>query len=163
MPKAKKRKVLITRDRKTRRVDIEAAGLILIEAMAAEGNDERTIAKALSISKTTLRDCRDRDPKVADAWDTGHAQLADEVTHLLLAMGRKGNVVALIYLSKARLGWSEGPKEDDRKSLVTINLPEARTPEDHMKLLEYKPQETLPEQEQEKSDAFGPLNRKVIA
>ena len=156
---------LITRARtKGRPLEILPAGRLLIEAMAAEGNDERTIAKALGIGKTTLRDIRDRDESVADAWDMGHAQLADEITHALLALGRKGNVVALIFLAKCRLGWIDQPQpKEERAPSVIINLPEARTPEAHMKLLEHQPQEAIEIEQPEKSDAFGPLNRKVIA
>ncbi len=49
------------------KVTVTPAGLALIEAMAAEGNDQRTIAKALGIGRTTLTDIRDRDPEVTEA------------------------------------------------------------------------------------------------
>lgn len=142
------------------KVTVTPAGRVLIEALASEGNDQLTIAKALGISRPTLIACRDRDVKVEEAWATGHAQLADEITHALLALGRKGNVVALIYLSKARLGWTDQPQAEERAPSVVINLPESRTPEEHMKLLTYQPTEQLPEAMQ-KSDIFGPIPAKA--
>ncbi len=42
-------------------------------------------------TKATLTDIRDRDPEVTEAWESGHAALADEPTHLLLSQARKGN------------------------------------------------------------------------
>ena len=73
------------------KVTVTPAGLALIEAMAAEGNDQRNTAKALGIGRTTLTDIRYRDPEVTEAWESGHAALADELTHLLLSQARKGN------------------------------------------------------------------------
>lgn len=126
MPSAKS-KALVTRAAApgrggAKRVAITAAGLAVIEAMAAEGNDNRTIAKRLGINKSTLEDIRDRDPAVAEAWERGHAALADELTHILLSHARKGNVVAAIYLTKARLGWREGTPAEGHKQAVQVNI-----------------------------------------
>lgn len=154
-----KSKALIVRSKG--KTAILPEGRALIESMAAEGNDQRTICKALGISRRTLVRCRERDEKVEDAWADGHAQLSDTITHLLLQAGQKGNVIALIFLAKCRLGWIDQPKAEAPAPSVVINLPESRTPEEHMKLLEL---ELVPQDEgaKEKSDVFGPLSKKVV-
>ena len=148
------------RDGVEAKVTVTEAGRILIEAMAAEGNDPGTIAKALGIDRSTLNRIKERDEQVAEAWAMGLAQLADEITHALLALGRKGNVVALIFLAKCRLGWIDQPKPDERSPNIVINLPESRTPEDYMKLIEHQPMKQLPAPE--KSDVFGPIPKAVV-
>ena len=154
-----RRKPLITRRKSV--VTITPDGCALIEAMATEGQDERTLAKALGIGQSTLKRCKERDEAVKDAWADGHAALADEVTHLLLQAGRKGNVIALIFLAKCRLGWIDQPKVAEPQPNVIINLPESRSPEAHMKLLEFQPVEQLPEATQ-KSDIFGVIPKVVV-
>lgn len=159
MTKRKRKPALITRRKNV--VTITPEGRAVIEAMAEAGNDERTIAKALGIGQTTLTRCRERSPEVKEAWLNGHALLADEITHLLLQAGRKGNVIALIFLAKCRLGWVDQPKAEEKAPSVLIQLPSSRTPEEYQKLITYQPVETLPETE-EKSDVFGPIPAKVV-
>lgn len=162
MTKKAKRKALIARSRGT--VTITPTGRALIEAMAAQGNDQRTIARALGIGQSTLVRCKERDEAVKDAWADGHALLADELTHILLGHARgdgKASVIAAIYLTKARLGWTDQPQSEERAPNVVINLPESRTPEAYLKLIEHKPLLQLPEPE-EKTDAFGKIPRKVV-
>lgn len=127
---------LIARDgnRAQGTVSVAPAGLALLERMFAEGQDYRTVAKALGISGETLRQCRKRQPEVDEAWESGIARLADEITHLLLKHARKGNVVAAIFLAKARLGWREGDAPEARANIV-INLPDAATPEAYMRMV----------------------------
>ena len=121
-----------------KRAEVTPAGLAVIEAMATEGNDQRTIARALGIDKKTLTDLRDRDPAVAEAWERGHAALADELTHILLTHARNGNLVAAIFLTKARLGWrDQGPADGGPSQAVqvNINLPEPKSREEYMRAI----------------------------
>jgi len=135
-----KDRALIVRegDRRLGTVTVKPHGLALIERMASVGQDQRTIAKALGISAKTLLEARGRQPEVADALERGHARLADELTHILLRHARRGNVVAAIFLTKARLGWREGDAPDTRPNIV-INLPDATTPEQYMRLINAAP------------------------
>lgn len=111
-PRAGKAKVLLT-----------ALGLQRVELLASEGNDQRTIAKELGLAWSTFRDLRDRDEAVQEALARGHGALADELTHHLLKAVRKGNVVAAIYLTKARLGWVEGQAPDGvARPAVQVNI-----------------------------------------
>lgn len=98
-------------------------GLERLEALAGAGNDQRTIAKELGIAWSTFRNLRDRDEAVQEALARGQGTLADELTHHLLKAARGGNVVAAIYLTKARLGWVEGQVPDGApKNAVQVNI-----------------------------------------
>jgi len=98
-------------------------GLARLEELAGAGNDQRTIAKELGIAWSTFRDLRDRDEAVQEALARGQGTLADELTHHLLKAARGGNVVAAIYLTKARLGWVEGQvPEGAPKTAVQVNI-----------------------------------------
>jgi hypothetical protein len=123
---------------KTATATVTPEGLKVLTAMAAEGQDQRTMAKRFGLSQKTLQSIAKRDPEVEEALAVGKAALADELTHLLLANARKGNVIAAIYLTKARLGWREGDTPDARPNIV-INLPDAATPEAYMRLINTAP------------------------
>ncbi len=119
--------------------NITPAGLKVIEAMAAEGQDQRTIAKRLGVDRKTLTDLRERDPAVALAWERGHGELASELTHMLLHKAREGNIIAMIYLTKARLGWREGtPAEGAGAPAVQVNIqiPPPMSPEEFAAIIE---------------------------
>lgn len=119
---------------KTAPVTITPAGLAVIEAMAAEGQDQRTIAKHLGINHQTFNNLRKTRPEVELALERGHAALGDELTHHLLNAARNGNIVAMIYLTKARLGWREGDAPEARPN-ITINLPDSQTPEAYLRAI----------------------------
>lgn len=141
------------------RVTVTEAGRLLIEAMASEGNDPGSIAKALGIGRSTLRRICERDESVAEAWEMGKATLADTITHLLLEQGRKGNTTALIFLAKCRLGWIDQPQPEERAPAVVIHLPDARSPEDYMKMIEHQPQLQLPAPEEVPDILSRPVTR----
>lgn len=122
---------------RTAKAEVTAAGLAAIEAMSAEGQDLRTIAKRLGVGHSLLKVWRKDMPAVAEAFERGHAALADEITHLLLRHARKGNVVAAIFLAKTRLGWREsGPTDNGAKVAVQINLPGAMDPKSYADAIE---------------------------
>jgi hypothetical protein len=128
------RATLVTRagSGKTAPYTVTPAGLKVIEAMAAEGQDQATIARKLGLHRKTLMDIVKRCPDVEEVMASGKALLADELTHHLLTAARKGNVVAAIYLTKARLGWVEGDRPETRPNII-INLPDAATPEAYLR------------------------------
>lgn len=151
-PVAKPAGALITRPSDTARdgpaakATVTPAGLKVIEAMAAEGQDQRTIAKRLGVDRRTLTVMRDRDPAVAEAWGRGHGELASELCHILLTHAREGNVIAAIFLTKARLGWrDQGPVDGgpDNRVLVNISIPPPMSDAEFRKIIEGK-QATLP-------------------
>jgi hypothetical protein len=121
------------------RVAITDAGLEVMERLAAEGNDQRSIAKALGLSQTAYRDLIERDEAAREALARGHGALSDELTHHLLTAARKGNITAAIYLTKARLGWIEGQAPDGApKTAVQVNIqiPRAMTDAEFARVIE---------------------------
>lgn len=126
------KRALISRSRKKGcAISVLPPGLKIIKAMAAEGQDQVTISKTLGINVTSFRKLRDEVEAVGTAFDEGHAELADELTHIMLTHARKGNLTAAIFLAKSRLFWSDrhdGIPEEKRPNVV-INLPASMTPE----------------------------------
>jgi hypothetical protein len=115
-----------------RRKGVGRKGRALIESLAAEGHSNTSIAKTLKMSSETLRQIRKRDPSVQECLDRGRASLEVELTHLLLQAAREGNVVAMIYLTKARCGWVEGQPPADTRPNITINLPASFSPAEYL-------------------------------
>lgn len=113
-------------------------GYKAMAAMAAEGQDQHSMAAALGMNRSTLQALIKRDQRAEDAMNVGKALLADELTHHLLNAARKGNIVAMIYLTKARLGWREGDTSEARPNII-INLPDAQTPEAYMRMVSQQP------------------------
>jgi len=127
---------------KNKAITITNDGLAVIERMAANGNANATIAKALGTSAQVLRKMLDADERVALAYDTGKARLADELTDILLTHAREGNVTAAIYLSKARLGWrDQGPSTATTATQVNIHIPAPMSDEDFKKMIQVKSEE----------------------
>ncbi|MCK1684664.1 hypothetical protein [Bradyrhizobium sp. 145] len=116
------------------RATLTPEGLRALAAMAAEGQDQYSIAAALGMNRSTLQALIKRDEQAEEAMNLGKALLADELSHLLLRAARRGNIVAAIYLTKARLGWVEGLAPETRPNIV-INLPDAATPEAYLKAI----------------------------
>jgi hypothetical protein len=111
---------------------LKPAGYALIERMSKDGRDIVSIAKALGMHRDVFRNLRKRDPAAQEALDRGRAQLGDELTDIFLEQARKGNTVAAIYLSKARLGWRDqgpDPAAGQTNVQVNINMPPNMTDE----------------------------------
>jgi hypothetical protein len=125
------------------RAIVTKEGLAALAAMAAEGQDQATMAAALGVNRTTLSALIKRDAEAEEALHVGKAALSDELTHLLLRAARKGNIVAAIYLTKARLGWREGDAPDVKPNII-INLPDAQTPEAYLRMLDVTPAKDNP-------------------
>jgi hypothetical protein len=126
-------KALVVRDGTSQvaTTHITPAGLQLITALAAEGNDQATIAYHLGMHRKTFTENIKRDPAVDEAYAVGKALLANTITHNLLKLANAGNVVANIFIAKARLGWIEGSAPDTKPNVV-INLPDCKTPEAYL-------------------------------
>lgn len=90
---------------------ITDAGLEQVERDAKNGLANATIAKRLGLDRHTFVELCRRDDRLNEALERGRGGLADEVTDLLLAKARKGDVVAMIFLAKAKCGWrDQGPE-----------------------------------------------------
>jgi hypothetical protein len=113
------------------RVEITAAGLSLVEATARAGGSQALCASKLSIGLSTFKRIINEDDgnnATRLAFEKGKAELEFEVATLLLKQGRKGNTIALIFYSKAQLGWTDAPQVGTQVG-VQIVLPDSMSRE----------------------------------
>ena len=87
---------------------VGARGIKIIEELSARGCHLTTIARALRMSKDALQACRARQPEVEEAYQRGLATEHDALVSNLRAAANEGNVVANLFLLKARHGYREG-------------------------------------------------------
>jgi len=92
-------------------------GLALVEELAGRGVHVATIARALGMSKDAFRSCRDRQPEVDDAYHAGLAREHDALVSNLREAADGGNIVANIFLLKARHQYREGEALEANLSL----------------------------------------------
>ena len=92
-------------------------GLALVEELAGRGVHVATIARALGMSKDAFRSCRDRQPEVDDAYHAGLAREHDALVGNLREAADEGNIVANIFLLKARHQYREGEALEANLSL----------------------------------------------
>ncbi len=121
-------------------------GLQIVEELAARGVAEATIAKALRMGKDGFRGVRRRQPEVQEALDRGRAIEHDRLVGKLFDTAMEGNVVAGIFLLKARHGYREGePLEGGTSNVqVNINLPSAMSPDEYRTMVGVNPNPTKP-------------------
>lgn len=119
-------------------------GLKVVEELAARGVAVATIARALHMGKDAFRNVRERQPEVQEALDRGRAREHDALVARLYESAMEGNVVAGIFLLKARHSYVEGqPVEGGATSVqVNINLPAAMTPEDYRRMVDVTPKDS---------------------
>ena len=87
---------------------VGARGIKIIEELSARGCHLTTIARALRMSKDALQACRQRQPEVEEAYQRGLATEHDALVSNLRTAANEGNVVANLFLLKARHGYREG-------------------------------------------------------
>lgn len=87
---------------------VGARGIKIIEELSARGCHLTTIARALRMSKDALQACRVRQPEVEEAYQRGLAAEHDALVSNLRTAANEGNVVANLFLLKARHGYREG-------------------------------------------------------
>jgi len=88
---------------------IGAKGLKIVEELSARGCSVVTIAKALRMGRDAFRRCRDRQPEVLEALERGRAVEHDQLVGNLRLAANEGNVVANIFLLKARHDYIDTP------------------------------------------------------
>lgn len=111
-------------------------GVEVITELAAGGHSNASIARILGINNSTLKAIRQRQPEIDDALIAGRSEMEHEITSLLLEQARSGNVVAAIFLAKARCGWVEGQPREAQKVNISISLPGALTPDAYAKAID---------------------------
>lgn len=96
---------------------VTPTGLGIVEELAAKGCSVVTIAAALGVNKETFVHLRRRDPAVEEAFENGRAKEHDRLVANLNTAAASGNVVASIFLLRARHGYQSGEGID-----VNVNV-----------------------------------------
>lgn len=106
-----------------------------IRRWASAGKSIAWIAQALKINHETLTEIRKRQPEVDAAIIAGKAIHEDELAGVLHdAAVTSGNIIAAMFLLKARYGWREGDVRDGAGANVNvvITMPGAMTPDQYI-------------------------------
>lgn len=96
---------------------VTPTGLALVEQLAERGCSVVTISAAIGVNKETFLHIRRRDPAVEDAFERGRAREHDRLVQNLNTAAAGGNVVASIFLLRARHGYQSGEGID-----VNVNV-----------------------------------------
>ena len=101
---------------------ITEIGCEIIRKYYRAGLCQTSIARRMGLSGGVLGQCKRRQPEVAAAFEFGKAELEDECSDLLMNMARRGNVIALIYFTKARLGWRDNDQPAEQRPNLVIHM-----------------------------------------
>ena len=96
-----------------------------IQEMAARGLWDREIAQSIGMSASTFIERKKENAALQAALDAGRAVEHEKLHNALFTAAMSGNVVAAIFLLKARHGYREQDVQRDAASQVVINLPGA--------------------------------------
>jgi hypothetical protein len=122
------------------RNEVTPAGLKLVESIARQGGSQPLCASSLGISLTTFKRIINEDDgnnPTRISFEKGKSELEFEVSTLLLDAGRAGNVIALIFYSKAQLNWTDAPQVGTQVG-VQIVLPDSMDREAFAKRVEVR-------------------------
>ncbi len=105
------------------RYDLRPAGYDLVATLAAGGMSEAGIAARLGMSRHTLTEVKKRDPALVAALHQGNGELETECVSELLKSVREGNVIAAMFLLKARCGYrDQGPTDGSNTGSPAVNI-----------------------------------------
>lgn len=122
--------------------EVTEFGLSVVEELASRGCRVETIARALGMNPTAFVRCRREQSEVEEAYQQGLAREHDALVGNLRRAADEGNIVAGIFLLKARHGYREGEAAGGTNNVqVNINLPAAMSPEEYTRMIEAKPAE----------------------
>lgn len=116
---------------------VTPTGLGIVEELAAKGCSVVTIAQALGVNKETFVHIRRRDPAVEDAFERGRAREHDRLVANLNTAAASGNVVASIFLLRARHGYQSGEGIDVNVNVQTggvLVVPSELTVEQYLEM-----------------------------
>lgn len=110
--------------------------LKLIRGLASRGVRDVDIANALRLTPGKFRQLKANNPKVAAAYEEGRAEEHSALRDALFDSAMKGNVVAAIFLLKARHGYNDRPEPAAEAGRVTVEfkLPAPLAPEQYIEL-----------------------------
>jgi predicted DNA-binding protein (UPF0251 family) len=117
---------------------ITPRGLEIIRFYADGGLGLMTIAERIGMTREQFTKAMRRQPEVAEILAQGKANEEFELKECLMNMARRGNVVAAIFMLKARHGWNDREQQGEQvnqKLQVIINAP--LSTEDYKRLQEH--------------------------
>jgi len=101
-----------------------------IAALAATGHSMVGIARLMKVSQDTLRRWMDEDAALVEAFAQGREVERYELHNMLRRTAMKGNIIAAMFLLKARHGYREGDQgENANRVSINFTLPAALPPE----------------------------------
>ena len=110
-----------------------------IQSLAALGHSVVGIARGLNTSKDTVARWIEEDPALAEALARGREAERFALHCSLYRAAMKGNIVAAMFLLKARHGYKEGDQsEAANKVQINFTLPAAMNA-DQFKVIEHEP------------------------
>ncbi|MES9957101.1 MAG: hypothetical protein ABW086_08630 [Sedimenticola sp.] len=110
-----------------------------ITEMAARGLREVDIARSLGMSFSTWKRIKDEDERAMDALEEGRGVEHEKLVGALFEAAMKGNVIAGIFLLKARYGYREGfTVEHNSNVKISVELPAALTADQYEKVIEHQ-------------------------
>jgi type IV secretory pathway protease TraF len=102
-----------------------------IEALAATGHSVVGIARGLNTSKDRVARWIETDPSLAEALARGRESERFALHNALYRAAMRGNIVAAMFLLKARHGYREGDQSEAANRVsINFSLPGAMTVED---------------------------------
>lgn len=119
-----------------------------ITQLSARGISERELAEQLGVSWNTWKRLKAEDERAADALRAGRAREETALVGALFSAAiEKGNVVAAIFLLKARHGYQDtpAPKGDGPRVAVVFQLPAPLDRKQYAALLEAAPPKAIRE------------------
>lgn len=99
-----------------------------IRSLSAEGHSTVGIAQQLGVGRKTLDKWRAEFPELDEAYRDGVERERYTLHNVLVEKAKAGNIVAAMFLLKARHGYREGDQSDQaRGANITIALPGSMT------------------------------------
>lgn len=114
---------------------VTETGIKMVEDLTARGVTLTNIARALGMDTATLRLVRHRQPEVEEAYQRGKSREEEALVGNLRRAANDGNVVAAIFLLKARHAYKEGQPMEVNVSVNTggvLVVPERVSVEDYL-------------------------------
>ena len=115
------------------RMQPPAGAAKMVFELTSKGISEVTIGKALGVSYPTWQRWREEYSELTQAWEEGRGIEHDALFSVLFEAATKdGNIVAAMFLLKARHGYKEGePVGVQNKVAITFQIPGSLSPTEY--------------------------------
>lgn len=120
----------------------------IVQKACENGCTVEQISEALGVDRKLFNDWRERYPEIDMAMQAGRAVEHDKLVGVLFKAAtheKKPNLVAAIFLLKARHGYQEGVALVQNSVSINYQLPAPMTPEQYVKTIEAEAKLVQPE------------------